>query len=106
MITSTLDGRTLMARVTDEPGDPWWREPLCDWLRKHGIDPTLVPLSCVIECDDANRTVAVTQHVLADDGRSVVMNTEHPEEPLIVMPRVQLEAPPLPWPTEVLEAIA
>lgn len=79
------------------PSEPV-RLVMCEWLRRHGIDPNDVVVPGWIARDE--RTYAVRylgfdrdagEIRLTDDGKDLVRRVY----------RVQLEGPPLPWPDDV-----
>lgn len=81
---------------------PAW-EPLCEWVRRHGVAPEDVPLDCWIHRDVEHRRVILPVVVRDDAGRMV---KDGDGTVAIRIREVQLEAPPLPFPAEVLEGVA
>lgn len=78
---------------------PAW-EAINDWCRKHGIDPRDVPLSCTITRLVEERQICVPLIERDDRGRARL--DERGDRFVIKTVLVQLEAPPLPFPAEVL----
>ena len=75
---------------------------LCDWLRKHGLDPDNMPRENLITRCLAERQVCAVVFVIDETGRKRLDPTTGDAETATVL--VQLEAPPLPWPADVWEA--
>lgn len=86
--------RVEFRRLPDEPT----RVAVCEWLRRHGIDPHTVVVPGWIERQPDRCRVAWLSSV-RDEAGNIVSN-EARDEFLTVERYVQLEGPPLPWPAE------
>lgn len=74
-----------------------WRLAMCEWFRKHGIDPTDVVVPGWVEIDDAARTITYRRYVRDAQGR-VQLDPTRKLESLKDAFTVQLESPALPLP--------
>ncbi len=73
------------------------RLALCGWLRRHGIDPDHVVIPGWIERQCDRYRVAWLAAVRDETGR-IVLN-EARDAAMVTERFVQLEGPPMPWPT-------
>lgn len=78
---------------------------MCEWLRKHGIDPDYVLLPGWVERDEQARRVWYLTFAWDDEERCTALRDDETKEFLTRAEYVQLEAHPLPWPSEVLDLI-
>lgn len=92
----------------------WWlpgeiphrlREAICEWSRKHGLDPNRMPAHEPIFRDLERCQVRCTYFVLGEDGGRVLdRDHEGPTWQLLTESHVaQGETPPMPWPDVVLD---
>jgi hypothetical protein len=81
-------------RLPPEPERRIW----CEWLRAHGVDPCDVAVPGWIERREAARQLVwLSQEGAAAHGVDVCGNRVG--WPTCILRVLQLESPPLPWPT-------
>lgn len=95
-MTAIDDDRHLRIESLDDP----MREPMCRWLERHGIDPRVVPIGTTTIRDPEQRRVYFDRCIFGFDGSRLADSSSF----AIVRDFVQLEAPPLPFPQQPLDA--
>lgn len=80
------------------------RLPVCEWLRRHGINPDDVAVPGWIERQTDLYRLAYEGYICDDQGNILINKARDAAQRRSTY--VQLEGPPLPWPTALVEWVA